>query len=436
LVERWAEVDPEFEPRFLTKHPAGKRVDELRRRSLPFEMIPFRGWAGPAKNPPLAQQAFFARTDYAAVTRMLHLMSERRPDVVVTNTLVAPWGAFAAATAGIPHVWMVREYGDLDHGLTFQNSRADTLADIGRMSVAVIANSHALADHLGRYIDPAKISVSYPDVDGERLRRLAAEHPSQPAFAPVEGALKVAVVGRLSESKGQWRVVDALAELSSRGVQVVGCFVGGSAETDDEARLRARIRARDLQGLVNVVGEQVNPFAFAQAADVCITPSGIEAFGRTTFEYLHLGKPVIATSTGGSAELIGGGGAGILVSPDRPRELVDALAWYAADRSRIAAGGEAASRRALELGKEPSYDAAIETIKSGAHLLPYELPQIARIWFELPQRIWEAGSSGVRVRIRFLVYRLLALARRRGIGILRRPRPRRNITEVRADQAR
>lgn len=41
------------------------------------------------------------------------------PDVIVTNTIVIPWGAIIASLLNKPHVWFVHEFGRLDHGLKF-----------------------------------------------------------------------------------------------------------------------------------------------------------------------------------------------------------------------------------------------------------------------------------------------------------------------------
>ena len=60
------------------------------------------------------QDQGFETFEADGVRRGLIEAGTRRPDLVVTNTVVAPWGAFAAKALGIPHAWFVREYGDLD----------------------------------------------------------------------------------------------------------------------------------------------------------------------------------------------------------------------------------------------------------------------------------------------------------------------------------
>ena len=47
------------------------------------------------------------------------LLVRERPALVLTNTMVIPAHAIAAKLLGIPHYWMVREFGKDDHQLRF-----------------------------------------------------------------------------------------------------------------------------------------------------------------------------------------------------------------------------------------------------------------------------------------------------------------------------
>ena len=392
LVEDWYASDPEFEAVFITKAPRGRFIAALEERGWNYRAFRYRGWAGPAAGLSSAERRYFARDDYAATLGMIRMMEDRRPDLVITNTVVAPWAAFAAAVVGVPHAWFVREYGDLDHGLTFENGRAATFADIGRLSQAVFTNSFALRSHVGQYLDVEKVTVVYPELDAESIASRAGEPPTVAPFPLGEPGLRIVVVGRLSASKGQWRVIDALGELRARGVAASLCLVGSDETAGTEAALLARATRLGVADRLTIVGEQVNPYPFIAAADVAITPSTIEAFGRSTLEYMIVGTAVIATDSGGSAELVEPGVTGQLVPADDSAALVDAIARYAAD-PRLA--GEHASaglvRSAALLTAETSNAAAIARLGQTALEQPYRLPEVARAWFALPA----GGASGV-----------------------------------------
>lgn len=385
LIEEWVSTDADFEPFFVTKLPRGLVIDELEARGWPYLALPYRGWAVPPHDAHPDQVAFHAPADNAATLAIIEQMETRRPDLVVTNTLVAPWGAIAAKVLGIPHVWMVREFGDLDHGLEFVNGRAETLSDIGLLSEAVLANSLAIRDHLAQYMPAEKISVVYPTVDVDVVRSLAGETTARTPFASAGAHLRVTVVGRLAPSKGQWRVIEALGTLAAEGVHPHVCFVGATMQPEYDAVLMKRAQELGIADQVAFAGEQTNPFPFVTAADVCITPSSQEAFGRTTLEYMWLGKPVIATNAGGSAELIDSGATGFLVDPDSNDDIADRLRQYSVDRALVAAQGAAAALRAAGFAKpEVTNPAAIERMRSLVGKPAYRLPHVVRLWLSLP----------------------------------------------------
>jgi glycosyltransferase involved in cell wall biosynthesis len=418
FVEDWQAKDPGLEPTFITKAPRGRFIEAIEQRGWQYRAYRFRGWAVPSPQPaPAAERAAFATVDYAAVNAIIRDFERDRPDLVVTNTVVAPWASFAAAVLGIPQAWFVREYGDLDHGLQFQSGRAGTFSDIGLFSNAVVTNSAAMRDHLAQWIDPAKISIAYPVVDGEELLRTRTEPPEREPFPQADAGLKITVVGRVEPGKGQHRVVDALGELRRRGVTASACFVGSWKDPGYDLQLRDRARALGVEDQVAFVGEQARTAPYIAAADVCATPSTLEAFGRSTAEYIVLGKAVVASSSGGSAELVAtedqvrtgaaDAATGAVFDPDDIGGFADALQAYANDPDLVWRHGAAApDRLASILGAGHDNAAAIERLASLIGTEGYSLPQIARYWFELPGAYSSLGATSARAAAGLLVSRL------------------------------
>jgi glycosyltransferase involved in cell wall biosynthesis len=423
LVQDWYDRDPDFEAVFITKHPRGQFIKAIEEKGWAFRSYRYRGWTIPQVDAPLAEKTYFAREDYASTQQIISFMEERRPDLVVTNSIVAPWGAFAAKVLGIPHAWFVREYGDLDHGLAFQIGRERTFRDIGLLSEAVFSNSIAVRDHIAQYMDDKPIQVVYPKVDVSSLAEKAAAEPDRAPFGADPG-LRIAVVGRLSDTKGQWRVVDAIGALDNRGIRASACLIGSWTDPDYDVRLMARARAAGVADRITIVGEQENPFPFVTAADVCVTASSIEAFGRTTLEYMLLSKPAIVSVDGGGAELVADGETGALFAPDDPETLVDAIAGYAGDPEKVLAHGAAARERAIRMTEhEYSNDAAIDTLTGLVGGPAYKLPEIARYWFSLPGLYSEMMKTGGQTTVRFVATRVKGRLRnlaKRPIAVVRR----------------
>lgn len=422
LVEDWSASRPDLEPIFVTKAPAGKFIDALRRRGWPYHAFRYRGWALPSPQPaPMSERTAFAAVDYAAVTAMIALLEKERPDLVVTNTLVAPWAAFAAAVVGIPHAWFVREYGDLDHGLHFQLGRDATFHDIGLLSSAVITNSNAVARHLMTSIDPAKITVAYPQIDLDGVLASSLELPKAEPFPQAEPGLRITVVGRVEEGKGQHRVIRALGVLRRRGVTASLALAGAWKEPGYDLSLRRLARELGVEEHLTLLGELENPYSVARAADVCVTPSTIEAFGRSTLEYMAVGRAVIASRTGGSAELVEPGRTGALFDPDDIDALADALEAYAAAPGLQDAHGRAARLKASEIAQTSSGNAAvIMRLEALVGTTTYRLPEMARYWFALPSAYASLGATTPRMVAGLVLSRLRTRSGLVG-RVLRRP---------------
>jgi glycosyltransferase involved in cell wall biosynthesis len=76
--------------------------------------------------------------------------------------------------------------------------------------------------------------------------------------------------------------------------------------------------------------------------DVLCLPSRQEPFGRSIVEAMALGKPVVASAVGGIPEVITDGVDGLLVPPDDPDALAEALSTVVDDAEfRVAIGKQA-----------------------------------------------------------------------------------------------
>jgi glycosyltransferase involved in cell wall biosynthesis len=84
------------------------------------------------------------------------------------------------------------------------------------------------------------------------------------------------------------------------------------------------------------------------ALDLLLVPSWREAFGRVAAEAMAMGVPVLATATGGPAEIVRDGRDGVLLEPRDPARWAEAIDALLGDPARRAAMGSTARRRARE----------------------------------------------------------------------------------------
>jgi len=391
LIDEWMTRDPELVPVIVMPSKRGVLAAEVRNRQWQAMHVPYEGWAlfgDPGGRPERVQRLY---RDLAATRRMVERMRSDRPDLVITNTLVAPWGAIAAAAVGAPHVWFVREFGDAADGFRFPDGRETALTDIGILSQHVVTNSHAVLDALLPYIPAEKMSVAYPLIDADGIRARASMPLEAEPFPFPNPDLRVAVVGRITASKGQWRVIEAVGRLARRGIRVAVAFVGATVESEADGMLSARAKALGVEDQIVFLGERDNPFPIVQAADVGVVSSNREAFGRALLEYMIVGKPAIAPRSGGTAELVVEGRTGYLIDPASIDELADRLDGYALDPAVRARHGAAARRRAEEILRAsdpgPLFDRLVELSGAPAPRLPLTVVG----WLDLPQLMSPAG---------------------------------------------
>ena len=122
-----------------------------------------------------------------------------------------------------------------------------------------------------------------------------------------------------------------------------GLWKNASGIDSDCADLGQRVAEMAAAGMLMTVGElkRTEMPAFWNTITVAVVPSLCEAFGLVALEALACGVPVIASDVGGLPEIVENGKSGILVPPNDPKALADALITLLTDeplRRQLASG--------------------------------------------------------------------------------------------------
>jgi glycosyltransferase involved in cell wall biosynthesis len=144
------------------------------------------------------------------------------------------------------------------------------------------------------------------------------------------GSLRVLGVGRLVAKKGLDTLVEACAVLDRRGVEFEALIVGQDDKHGDA--IRARVAQRGLENrvrLVGAMGPQELLEQYRRASTLCmpcrLLPNDRDGIPNVLVEAMAVGTPVVATPVSGIPELIEDGDNGLLVPPENPEALADAL---------------------------------------------------------------------------------------------------------------
>jgi glycosyltransferase involved in cell wall biosynthesis len=281
----------------------------------------------------------------ASVVRIARVLRKVEASVVVSwMTKAHLYSAPAARIAGIPAVWfqlgLPRTSDALDRIATALPTRGVICC-----SAAVAAAQRQLRPrhptevvHLGTRLDR---------FDPERLPSPAALR--QELGLPPDGPL-IGIFGRLQRWKGFHVLLAALPSVLSREPLAHCVLVGGEHDLEP-GYLDDLLTLTDELGIgerVVFAGFQDDVPRWMQACDVVVHASDEEPLGLVVLEAMALGKPVVAGSAGGPAEVVTPGEDGLLAPYGEPEALASALLRLLGDPEFATRLGAAGRRRAQE----------------------------------------------------------------------------------------
>lgn len=162
-----------------------------------------------------------------------------------------------------------------------------------------------------------------------------------------EGPARLLCVARLSLEKGHLVLLDALATLRDRGVDVQCTLVG-----DGPMRSAIEERAQELRLTASLTFTgSLEPKRVAQmykSADAVVLASLSEGVPVVLMEAMARGRPVVATRVGGVPELVEDGRSGLVVAPGDADALADALLRVLNDPEWATTMGQNGARRVRE----------------------------------------------------------------------------------------
>lgn len=217
----------------------------------------------------------------------------------------------------------------------------------------IIAVSQGVADdlHDAFRVPRERMTVIANPIDLAEIRLQAESGEPVPMSGPY-----VVAMGRLMPNKNFGLLVEAFAR---SGIPLDLLILG---EGPERPSLTRRIEALGLTGRIVMPGFAANPFPTLRRAAFFVSPSNAEGFPNSLLEAMSVGLPVIATNCpSGPSEVLAGlareqvapgvlfAPHGILVPPDDPVALADALrAMMDPERRRLY--GERAPERAADFG--------------------------------------------------------------------------------------
>lgn len=315
----------------------GPLADDLRADGVELQIRPL-SVIRRAELTPTGTARLAASAGRDAVT-LAALIRRRRIGLVHSNTSVILGGAAAAASARVPHVWHVREiYERFARFWPAYRRVLETAASLPCVSEAAAA----------QFGPRARVTVIHDGLAVDARRAPRADARAALGLEP-DGAV-IAVLGRISDWKGQDVLVRALAEpaLADRGAVGV---IAGDPWPGAEQRLESVLALASRLGVgdrVRMVGFRDDVDCVYGAADLIAVPSTApDPLPGAAIEAAAAGCAVIASAAGGLPEIIRDGETGRLFAPGDAAGLAAVAAQLLDDpaaRERLGAAAAADAR--------------------------------------------------------------------------------------------
>ena len=263
---------------------------------------------------------------WRACARLIQWMRDERISLVQTFfvecNVLGPW---LGRLAGVPVIVGSRRNLNQWHGRSaWVEPWMLLLQRLTNMSAdCVIANSLVVAEETFKLekLPQGKMHVAYNGIDlakFSRLNELREQARQMLGVGPDE--ILVGNISCFRWGKGIPQFVDAARLVLEKEPRMRFLAVG---DGDQNALVVERIRQYGLEDRFHLAGQQTDVLPYLAAMDIGVLSSLGEGFSNSLLEYMASGLPAVATEVGGNREALEG--AGILVPPDDPKALADAI---------------------------------------------------------------------------------------------------------------
>jgi glycosyltransferase involved in cell wall biosynthesis len=190
-------------------------------------------------------------------------------------------------------------------------------------------------------VDPRALDPRSNVDERERARRTTRR-----ALEAGEGTVVVLALASLVHRKGLDVLLEALARMQATGGSAVKDTIAWIAgEGPERAALESLSERLGLSARVRFLGRRDDAADLLAACDLLVLPSRREGLGVSALEALAARRPVVASRVGGLAEAVVDGRTGLLVEPEDPSALAQALGRLSGDPALRRSLGEAGPDR-------------------------------------------------------------------------------------------
>ena len=214
---------------------------------------------------------------------------------------------------------------------------------LGRLPATIYAVSEDLRQHMIRSGFPAnRVGVVHNGIEPGLQTTTALRAKARQTLGIPGDVFVVGTAARLDPVKELDPLFEATALLKERLGRVRLVVIGDGPE---RAKLEERARQTRLGGTLEFTGHRPDLRTLLPALDVYANTSVSEGISLTILEAMAASLPVVATTVGGTPEVVLPGETGMLVPPREPARVADAIQLLYQDPARRTSMGRSGRSR-------------------------------------------------------------------------------------------
>ncbi|MGI8425187.1 MAG: glycosyltransferase [Actinomycetota bacterium] len=288
------------------------------------------------------------RRPLVTIRTILRIAEElKTADALVSNQSKGHiYGGLAARLTGVTEIWWQQQHA---------SRNAIDLVAAALPTDAIVCSSQAALEAQRRLTPARRIETIHLGTAVDRLAKFKGSGDDIRRRMNWGAAPLVGIVGRLQEWKGQDVFIRAASHIASKLPEVRFVVVGGAIlgwEGDYPDRLRRLARELGIGDRTHFVGHQREVYPWFDALDVVVHASYGEPFDHVLIESMALGKPLVATSKGGTAAIVEDGVSGLIVQPGDDLGMAGAIMRLLTSKTLAASIGKEAQNRVGRFSEE------------------------------------------------------------------------------------
>ena len=308
----------DIEP-FVILRCDGDFAEYLDKIGVRYEIIKYHDWLRPKKDHGGLKNEVKWRIkgiqNVSAEEKVYKILQREKPDIYHLNVIYNPCGAKSAHKLGIPVVWHLREFAEINEYTPFFRNRTAAY-DLISKSEKIICVSDCIKEYYSQFMPSEKMVRIYDGivVPEEPVQK---RQPHHPCHITLSGGASV---------KGHIDLIKAAKILTDRGytdfhIKIAGQFVNPKYLE----HLKELVDKLELLDKIEFTGFVKDMTPLWEMTDIAVVCSRFESFGLSVCEFMARAIPVVCSKSTGTYEVTNGGQYAEMYAVGDYEQLADKL---------------------------------------------------------------------------------------------------------------